>query len=259
MGRLTPVVARVRIPKPEPHPVTHRHATDSEVNHGTTVVLLGLHAVCSDKIGLSPGASAPPRSLWARCSTAQGAEVPHASLDHHGRSQRVVRCQASIAAAWHAAEHRGPWALLLGPVLRPPLRRLERRRAACPVAVGCPSPEPAPPWRTVPLQPPPGQRTVRGYREGSRSSRPPRAVSARVVAAVRDPHAGFGAAMVGHQETALQTAPGTRDGRRLASSTAEKWVQYAPRERLSLDNRSPHKGWAPELGQGISKGWLGIA
>jgi hypothetical protein len=49
------------------------------------------------------------------------------------------------------------------------------------------------------------------------------------------------------------------DGRRLASSTAEKWVQYAPRERLSLDNRSPHKGWAPELGQGISKGWLGIA
>jgi hypothetical protein len=94
-------------------------------------------------------------------------------------------------------------------------RRVQWPWAAPPLSQGLPG-------ARYPCSPPPGQRTVRGYREGSRSSRPPRAVSARVVAAVRDPHAGFGAAMVGHQETALQTAPGTRDGRRLASSTAEK-------------------------------------
>ena len=41
MGRLTPSVARGRLPEPEPHPVVSRYATDSEVSHATVS-----HAFC---------------------------------------------------------------------------------------------------------------------------------------------------------------------------------------------------------------------
>src|SRR5215468_1044673 len=39
MGRLTPSVARGRLPEPKPHPVTPRHATDSEVSHAQSRTL----------------------------------------------------------------------------------------------------------------------------------------------------------------------------------------------------------------------------
>ena len=47
----------------------------------------------------------------------RGADEPNASLDNHGLSLRVVLCKASVAAAWHAEEHIGPFALILWPVI----------------------------------------------------------------------------------------------------------------------------------------------
>ena len=92
-----------------------------------------------------------------------GVDEPHASRDHHGLSRHVVLCKACVAASWTAEEPRGPLALILWPVIGPPLRLRERRRESCPVDVCCPSPAPEPHGRTAPVQPP----LCRGRDEGT--------------------------------------------------------------------------------------------
>jgi hypothetical protein len=82
-----------------------------------------------------------------------GAEEPHAERDDHGRSLRVVLGPACSAASVNAQEHRGPLAQILWPLIGHPLRRLAMRREARSGAVGCPSPEPGPNWRTTSVQP----------------------------------------------------------------------------------------------------------
>jgi transposase len=57
-----------------------------------------------------------------------GADEPHASRDHHGRSRRVVLCNACVAASGNAEEHRGPFARILWPVIGQPLRLLSLAR-----------------------------------------------------------------------------------------------------------------------------------
>ena len=58
----------------------------------------------------------------------RGADEPNASLDNHGLSLRGVLCNAWGAASLNASEHKGPFALILWPLIGPPLRRLDMRR-----------------------------------------------------------------------------------------------------------------------------------
>jgi hypothetical protein len=69
-----------------------------------------------------------------------GADEPSASLDHHGRSRRIVLCQACVAASWNAEEHRGLWAQILWPLIGHPLRLLSRGESR--VSLTCAAPPP---------------------------------------------------------------------------------------------------------------------
>ena len=66
------------------------------------------------------------------------------------------------------------------------------------------------------------RRTGRGQREVSRAPRVHRALSARGVSAASEPQAVFGAATVGHQQTAMQTEHGATGRLRWSYPTAEK-------------------------------------
>ena len=130
----------------------------------------------------------------------RGAEEPHASLDHPGRSRPGVLGKAWGAASGHAEEPRGPGALLLWPGIGQPLRLLERRRESWPGDVCGPSPAPATHWRTAPVPPSlcrgryEGPEKFLGRRDtqsgrctrGCSAERPSRSVWCRHVGAPRD-------------------------------------------------------------------------
>ena len=73
-------------------------------------------------------------------ASGSGAEEPHASLDHHGRSLRVVRCHACVAASLHAEEPRGPVARILWPLIGHPLRLRSRGDSRLSVTWAAPPP-----------------------------------------------------------------------------------------------------------------------
>jgi len=53
-----------------------------------------------------------------------GAEEPIASLDKHGLSLRLVRCDVWFTASLNTEERIGPLALILSPMIGHPLRLL---------------------------------------------------------------------------------------------------------------------------------------
>jgi hypothetical protein len=77
-----------------------------------------------------------------------GAGAPTASLDHHGRSLRVVLCHPWFAASLTAEEHRGAFARIPWPLIGRPLRLFGRRRESHPVDGCCPAPDPGTHGRT---------------------------------------------------------------------------------------------------------------
>jgi hypothetical protein len=90
-------------------------------------------------------------------------------------------------------------------------------------------------------------RTGRGHREGSRSHRAYRALSALVVSVASEPRYVCGAATLGHQQTQMKTAHVARCRRRWASTKAEKKEKSALRSSLSLDNGGPSKELLPRM------------
>ena len=145
------------------HPAGHKYLTTLENKHGsgTALTLLG------QKLGRTVYDLVQRHTACAMGKvlngSGSGADEPHASLDPHGLSRRVVLCKACVAASWNAAEHRGPGARLLWPVIGQPLPAPVYGRESCLVDVGCPSPAPETHWRTAPVQPP----LCRGRYEGT--------------------------------------------------------------------------------------------
>ena len=167
-----------------------------------------------------------------------GVGEPKTSRDDPGLSLSGGRGHACSAASWHAAEHKGPVARILGPWIGPPLRLLYRRREACSVDVGCPSPAPGTHGRTRAVPPrlcggrDESTDTLLG-RRGRHHRRlcTPHRDGDRASIRVWCRHVGSGPAGGNPARTRGQrpTTPGP--------TSRNKGTKSAPRESLSLDNR----------------------
>ena len=95
-----------------------------------------------------------------------GADEPYASLDHHGRSRRIVLCHACVAVSWNAEEHRGLCAQSLWPVIGHPLRLLSRGESRVSLTWAAPPPSLRLPGERHPCSHPfaeDGTRVQRGF------------------------------------------------------------------------------------------------
>jgi hypothetical protein len=117
-----------------------------------------------------------------------------------------------------------------------------RRRASQTVDVGGPSPEPGPHWCTRDVQHPPCRGRYEGTDRVSRSQRTGQCRSALAIAmAVEPPYVcGAGTLTCTCPVKSSQDTSPRADGAGMGRAAKRK--KSAPRERLSLDNRGPHKG-----------------
>jgi hypothetical protein len=105
-------------------PAGHKSRTPREKPPGQGTAFTRLaHTLgrANDDLFKRPTAGARRPFLWVM---ERGAGEPNASRDDPGLSLSGGRGHACIAASWHAAEHRGPVARILGPWIGPPLRLL---------------------------------------------------------------------------------------------------------------------------------------
>jgi len=171
-----------------------------------------------------------------------GADEPNASRDDHGLSLSFVLGHACIAASWNA-EHIGPFARILWPLIGHPLRLLYMRRESRSVDVGRPSPAPGTNWRPTSVQP---RRCVGRYagteRFRGRSGRHHR-LSAITISMVTEPPDGCGAdPLCLDRHVEIQPEHVARGRRRQDQKTRNTGTKSAHRGRVSLDHRGPHKG-----------------